>query len=72
MSLVCMCVYSGAMSADTVSYESLPNVDNSKKCVPIRCQGFETSLAECVIHNKKKIGRMKVATVKCYDASKGQ
>ncbi|XP_068611871.1 complement factor I [Brachionichthys hirsutus] len=38
-------------------------------CVSIRCQGYENSLAECVIHDKVLIGNRKVATVNCYAAS---
>ncbi|XP_044039886.1 complement factor I-like isoform X2 [Siniperca chuatsi] len=38
-------------------------------CVSIRCQGYETSLAECVIYDKVRIGNRNVATVTCYEAS---
>lgn len=40
-------------------------------CAAIKCQGYEESLAECVIHRKEMwIGeRQKLATVTCYNES---
>ncbi|TWW63196.1 Complement factor I, partial [Takifugu flavidus] len=37
-------------------------------CVSIRCQGYENSLAECVIYDSTEIGNRKVATVSCYES----
>ncbi|XP_026225022.1 complement factor I isoform X2 [Anabas testudineus] len=37
-------------------------------CVSVRCQGFETSLSECIIYDKTSNGS-EVATVTCYDKS---
>ncbi|KAM6960441.1 LOW QUALITY PROTEIN: complement factor I [Tautogolabrus adspersus] len=63
----------GAVTAGFVSYEPLRTAGEEKrfpeKCVSIRCQGYETSLAECSIYNKLNIGRRKVATTTCYGAS---
>lgn len=57
--------------ASFVSYQSLkqsvPRLPAS--CVSVRCQGYENSLAECVIYNSIRIGSRKVATVSCYDES---
>ncbi|XP_077400897.1 complement factor I [Vanacampus margaritifer] len=39
-------------------------------CVSVRCQGFETSLAECVIHDSVRVSDTlhgKVATATCYN-----
>lgn len=64
-----MFVDSGAASTGTVSYVSLATYrDNQQlpsKCVSVRCQGYENSLAECVIYDKKSIGNEDVATVTC-------
>ncbi|XP_061664691.1 uncharacterized protein LOC133494677 isoform X2 [Syngnathoides biaculeatus] len=38
-------------------------------CVSLRCQGFETSPAECVIHDAVRVGDGKVATATCYRES---
>ncbi|TNM93926.1 hypothetical protein fugu_002102 [Takifugu bimaculatus] len=46
--------------------ESDRNLPDS--CVSIRCQGYENSLAECVIYDSIKIGNRKVATVSCYES----
>ncbi|XP_019713788.1 complement factor I [Hippocampus comes] len=37
------------------------------RCVIVRCRGFETSLAECVIHDGVRVGEGRVATATCYD-----
>ncbi|XP_041636085.1 complement factor I [Cheilinus undulatus] len=61
----------GAVTAASVPYNSL-NLEERpfpEKCVSIRCQGFETSLAECLIYDKIRIGNKKVATVTCYNPS---
>lgn len=60
----------GAASADSVPYESLKTGTLPRKCVSVRCQGYETSLAECVIYNKEEIGSGEVAAVTCYDPSR--
>uniref|UniRef100_A0A4W6DI19 trypsin n=1 Tax=Lates calcarifer TaxID=8187 RepID=A0A4W6DI19_LATCA len=43
-----------ASSTGTVSYISLKSFDDQLpgKCVSVRCQGYENSLAECVIYDK--------------------
>ncbi|XP_041820725.1 complement factor I [Chelmon rostratus] len=62
----------GAATADFVLYNSVKD-DHSRRlprsCVSVRCQGYETSLAECVIYDKARIGGRKVAAATCYDAS---
>ncbi|XP_056299338.1 complement factor I [Pseudoliparis swirei] len=50
------------------------NTDVSKlpnRCVSVRCQGYETSLAECVIYDKRSVHRM-VAAATCHTASLAQ
>uniref|UniRef100_A0A3Q3A2P0 trypsin n=2 Tax=Kryptolebias marmoratus TaxID=37003 RepID=A0A3Q3A2P0_KRYMA len=60
----------GAVSADAVDYNTLTadrdNPDLPSSCVSIRCQGYETSLAECEIFNKVKTVGRKVAAATCY------
>lgn len=63
----------GAVTADSISYKSL-NTNHDKNrlpgsCVNIHCQGYENSLAECAIYDKKRIGGRTVATATCYKAS---
>ncbi|XP_059210230.1 complement factor I [Centropristis striata] len=42
-------------------------VSNIKgRCVSIRCQGYENSLAECEIYGKSEVGNGSVATATCY------
>nr|XP_033466167.1 complement factor I-like [Epinephelus lanceolatus] len=64
----------GALSVDFTSYQTLltyhPRNQLPGSCVSIRCQGYESSLAECVIYDKIRIGSRKVATVTCYDTSR--
>ncbi|XP_071315985.1 complement factor I-like isoform X2 [Trachinotus anak] len=59
----------GAASTGTVSYISLKGSHNNQllpsKCVRVRCQGYENSLAECVIYNKVNIDNRDVATATC-------
>ncbi|KAI3376495.1 hypothetical protein L3Q82_016456 [Scortum barcoo] len=65
----------GAMIANFTSYRSLtPNRDHNQtpSCVSVRCQGYERSLAECVIYNKVEIGKRRVATATCYEATKSE
>ncbi|KAM3590791.1 uncharacterized protein V6R79_016785 [Siganus canaliculatus] len=38
-------------------------------CVNVHCQGYENSLAECIIHNKANVGSKNFATATCYDAA---
>ncbi|MEQ2271309.1 hypothetical protein XENORESO_002429, partial [Xenotaenia resolanae] len=60
----------GAGSAYALSHKSLmansDNKDLPRSCVSIRCQGFETSLAECEIYNKVKADDRMVAAATCY------
>ncbi|KAF3698179.1 Complement factor I [Channa argus] len=42
----------------------------AQECVNFHCQGYETSLAECVISNETS--QEKVATTTCYDASQAK
>ncbi|XP_061816506.1 complement factor I isoform X1 [Nerophis lumbriciformis] len=62
----------GAASAGWLDYPTLnqEGVDAAfpTSCVSVRCQGFESSLAECVIHDSVRITD-KVATVTCYNES---
>nr|XP_040037035.1 complement factor I [Gasterosteus aculeatus aculeatus] len=62
----------GALAADSTSYGSLTtaggNTESPKRCVSLRCQGYEASLAECVIYDKVDIGNQEVATATCYQA----
>lgn len=39
------------------------------RCVTVRCQGYENSLAECRIYDSIAIGKRKIATVSCYTQS---
>ncbi|XP_060951649.1 complement factor I isoform X3 [Limanda limanda] len=63
----------GAAVAGYVSYSSLttdhPDKQFPDTCVSIRCQGYEKSLAECVIYDDMEIGNRRVATATCYNAS---
>lgn len=77
--MTCVCAYSGAVAAVSIPYKSLTTSHDKQhpdSCVSILCQGYENSLAECVISNKiNKIGYRMVATATCYEASqppKGQ
>uniref|UniRef100_A0A3Q3RZM5 trypsin n=1 Tax=Mastacembelus armatus TaxID=205130 RepID=A0A3Q3RZM5_9TELE len=61
----------GAAKAGYVQDDSLTtNRDKNfpSTCVSIHCQGYETSLAECVIFGEKNISSGKVAKVSCYNA----
>ncbi|KAF7647600.1 hypothetical protein LDENG_00169840 [Lucifuga dentata] len=64
----------GAASADSVPYRKLKTDTSSTllpgRCVSVWCQGYETSLAECVIYDKTNIADRKVATVTCYQPRK--
>ncbi|KAM8880749.1 complement factor I-like isoform 2-T3 [Synchiropus picturatus] len=58
----------GAATASAVSHTSLlteQGVTLPSRCVSVRCQGDENSLAECVIYNKTSIGARGVATATC-------
>nr|XP_046237599.1 uncharacterized protein cfi [Scatophagus argus] len=63
------------LGAKIAAYENYKNLTAKHhkqfpgSCVSIHCQGYENSLAECVIHDKSEINNYKVATVTCYDAS---
>ncbi|KAM8882698.1 complement factor I-like isoform 2-T2 [Synchiropus picturatus] len=62
----------GGASAGYELYHSVTtqhqNKSFPKHCVSIRCQGYETSLAECVIHDKVwNEPNRKVATATCYN-----
>ncbi|XP_039996690.1 complement factor I-like isoform X2 [Xiphias gladius] len=54
----------GAASAGTTPYITSGNLPG--KCVSVRCQGYENSLAECVIYDKVGIDNGDVATATCY------
>ncbi|CAK6974724.1 complement factor I-like [Scomber scombrus] len=59
----------GAAAADTLSYVSLTSVPSERplpdRCVSVRCQGYESSLSECVIYNKTSINDGNVAAATC-------
>ncbi|XP_030609954.1 complement factor I [Archocentrus centrarchus] len=64
----------GAASKDSVEYRSLGTLGQlPEKCVSVYCQGYETSLAECIIYDKVTIGSINgnknVATATCYQKS---
>ncbi|NP_001315178.1 complement factor I precursor [Cynoglossus semilaevis] len=63
----------GAAEAGTMSYHVLRADMNRTQlpevCVKVHCQGYENSLAECVISNKAVI-KDSVAVVSCYDSKK--
>lgn len=64
------CDYSGAATTNFTNYSSLTEIEARSlpnRCVSIYCQGYETSLAECVIYDKISVGRRKLATVTCYE-----
>lgn len=66
---VSFCDYSGAATINFTNYSSLREIEDQSipnKCVSIYCQGYETSLAECIIYDKIKVGRRRLATVTCY------
>lgn len=70
----CVCDGSGAAHINFINFNTLTNdsaQDLPQKCAIITCQGYETSLAECVIHSKETLGakRESVAAVKCYEES---
>uniref|UniRef100_A0A3B5AT22 Complement factor I n=1 Tax=Stegastes partitus TaxID=144197 RepID=A0A3B5AT22_9TELE len=56
----------GAASADLVPFDSLTNKPD--RCVSVRCQGYETSLSECIIYDKVRSSHERVAAVSCYEA----
>uniref|UniRef100_A0A3Q3WZP9 trypsin n=1 Tax=Mola mola TaxID=94237 RepID=A0A3Q3WZP9_MOLML len=65
---LCVCFYSGAMTAN---YMTLKEID-ARSCVSIHCQGYENSLAECVIFDKVRNDQSdswEFATVTCYNES---
>nr|XP_057922678.1 complement factor I-like isoform X1 [Doryrhamphus excisus] len=63
----------GAASIGWLSYTTLNqghlDAELPINCVSIRCQGFETSLSECVIHDSVAVGDGEVAMVTCYNES---
>ncbi|XP_039996681.1 complement factor I isoform X3 [Xiphias gladius] len=63
----------GAAIADSVRYSSLKTDHHNKQfpgsCVSVRCQGYETSLAECLIYDQIRIGDRNVSRVTCYEES---
>ncbi|XP_078137907.1 complement factor I-like [Centroberyx gerrardi] len=54
---------------DTAAANVACKEDKHRLCVTVRCQGYETSLAECVINEATRIGNRKVATATCYQAT---
>uniref|UniRef100_A0A4W6DHX4 trypsin n=1 Tax=Lates calcarifer TaxID=8187 RepID=A0A4W6DHX4_LATCA len=63
-----------ASSTGTVSYISLKSFDDQLpgKCVSVRCQGYENSLAECVIYDKVNINNREVATATCVQPTNNE
>ncbi|XP_074480716.1 complement factor I-like [Sebastes fasciatus] len=63
----------GAAFSGTMSYVSLTSYHDDQqlpvKCVSVRCQGYENSLAECVIYDKTVIDNRDVATATCVQPS---
>lgn len=64
----------GAANISFIQFKKLRNSSAQNfptDCAVIKCQGYETSLAECVIHRKEilKPEWKKVATVTCYNES---
>ncbi|KAM6148058.1 complement factor I [Erethizon dorsatum] len=39
---------------------------NSTECLQVRCQGFETTLAECAFSKRRALGQQDLAGVLCY------
>ncbi|XP_023565852.1 complement factor I isoform X2 [Octodon degus] len=39
---------------------------SNTECLQVRCQGFETTLAECSFSKRRFLGQQEVATVLCY------
>uniref|UniRef100_A0A8C7Y720 SRCR domain-containing protein n=1 Tax=Oryzias sinensis TaxID=183150 RepID=A0A8C7Y720_9TELE len=60
----------GAASAFGVHYSQISGGAEPlpRRCVNVRCQGFEFSLAECEIYNRVDIGDGTVAATRCYDS----
>eukprot|EP00066_Takifugu_rubripes_P029447 XP_011618713.1 PREDICTED: complement factor I [Takifugu rubripes] len=60
----------GAAATTFKSHKTLKESDRNlpDSCVSIRCQGYENSLAECVIYDSIEIGKRNVATVSCYES----
>ncbi|XP_061565817.1 complement factor I isoform X2 [Cololabis saira] len=59
----------GAASADAVDYSAVAAGGDQTlpgRCVSVRCRGYETSLAECEIHDKQDVGDKRVAAATCY------
>ncbi|XP_024656640.2 complement factor I [Maylandia zebra] len=61
----------GAASKNTVDYNTLTaSTQLPHRCVSVYCQGYETSLAECVIYDKVEVTKGSlVATATCYQES---
>ncbi|XP_023117234.2 complement factor I isoform X2 [Amphiprion ocellaris] len=58
----------GAASVNSVPFDSL--INKPDRCVSVRCQGYETSLSECVIYDKVMSRYGRVAAVSCYEAQR--
>ncbi|KAM8898541.1 complement factor I isoform 2-T2 [Spinachia spinachia] len=62
----------GAVTAGSTFHRLLATASGHaelpKRCVSFRCQGYETSLAECIIYDKVDIANGKVATATCFTA----
>uniref|UniRef100_A0A3Q1FZX1 trypsin n=1 Tax=Acanthochromis polyacanthus TaxID=80966 RepID=A0A3Q1FZX1_9TELE len=58
---------SGAASTGSLPYVALQTDNQPVKCVSIRCQGYENSLAECDIYDSVRVDGGKVATVTCEE-----
>ncbi|XP_056156442.1 complement factor I isoform X2 [Lampris incognitus] len=62
----------GAESMSSIPFRDL-NTTHSllRQCVSVRCQGYEQSLAECVIYDKISSDDGDVAVATCYQAIEG-
>lgn len=62
----------GAAATHPLDYDTLRANTSIKdlpsSCVSVRCQGYEWSLAECEIYDKRKAEGRKVAAATCYTA----
>ncbi|KAM9335161.1 transmembrane protease serine 9 [Symphorus nematophorus] len=62
----------GALNYDVAPFKNLTISREQRfrdRCVLIRCQGYEHSLAECAIHTRIEIGNRKIVMVTCYEES---
>lgn len=60
------------MTANQMTLREVDSRNFSNNCVSIRCQGYENSLAECIIFDKVENDQSRsweFATVTCYNES---